>query len=63
MRLDPGVVKEAGAPLDMLGLKAPMEGGTLGLASPPMEKGVPGIGEVLGMMLWSWKKLDSLGWS
>jgi len=48
MRLDPGVVKEAGAPLDMLGLKAPMEGGTLGLVSPPMEKGVPGVGEALG---------------
>jgi len=50
MRLDPGVVKEAGAPLDMLGLKAPIDGGTLGLASPPMENGVPGIGEVLGIM-------------
>jgi len=50
MRLEPGVVKEAGAPLDMLGLKAPMDGGTLGLASPPMEKGVPGIGEVLGIV-------------
>ena len=61
--MDPGVVKEAGAPLDMLGLKAPMEGGTLGLASPPMEKGVPGIREVLGIVKWSWKKLNSLGWS
>jgi len=61
MRLDLGVVKEAGVPLDMLGPKAPMEGGTLGLASPPIEKGVPGIGEVLGIVLWSWKKLDSLG--
>jgi len=55
------VVKEAGAPLDMLGLKAPLEGGTLGLVSPPIEKGVPGIGEVLGIVLWSWKKLGSLG--
>jgi len=43
-------VKEAGAPLDMLGLKAPMEGGTLELVSPPMENGVPGIAEVLGIV-------------
>jgi len=63
MRVDLGVVKEAGAPLDMLGLKAAMEGGTLGLGSPPMEKGVPGVGEALGTVLWSWKKLDSLDWS
>ena len=60
MRLDPGVLKEAGAPLDMLGLKAPMEGGTLGLVSPPMENGVPGIGEVLGIVKWSCRRLDTL---
>jgi len=50
MRLDPGVVKEAGTPLDMLGLNPPMEGGALGLASPPIEKGVPGLGGVLGIV-------------